>query len=232
MPLPAIIIWVLLLGFVGLLFFKKFQGKKKYEGKILDVDPDWLNKSLSKYKEETPLLHQYYFHHDKDFFAQGHILEDRDHNIVYEADFLYNNVVGEDEVDFINHLIDYKHHHKIGHTKSSSVGVNNISTTVRSSFSFDGKDVYEYLESLGYSYRFNILGLAYQIDIYKDEQKVITLYSSNNGKNLYESDGPIVAKMGGNGLLIIETTLSHLDIAFLYAIVFARTELSSENLNQ
>jgi len=229
MPLLGKILWAILLGLVVFVFVMKFIGKRQYKGEILPFDPEWYEKSQQMYPEANK-KRAYYFHYDKNFFSSGHVMEDRNNKIIYEAKFLYNNVTSPDEVDFVNHIINYTHHHKVGHTKTSSVGGGHSSVIVDSTFSFDGVDVFKYLEEKGYDYKFNIHGLAYTIDIMKDGQYVAKLYSSNNGKNYFNADGPIEAKIGGNGLLVVETDYANMDAAFIYAIVFARTELSSRNL--
>jgi len=229
MPLPAIIIWAVLLGSVAFLFIKREIDKKKYEGQDMSIDEDWLEQSQSRYPEDIGKRY-YYFHYDNHFPAQGHILEDKNHKVVYEAKFLYNNVLGADEVDFVNHIINYKHHHKVGHTVETSVGSRGVSVTTNSTFKFDGVDVYDYLENLGYSYHFELHKLAYKIYIYKGNDEVGEIISSNNGKNLYEADGEVVPKIGGPGIVVIRTNYQFLDIMFLYSMVFARTELSSRNL--
>lgn len=230
MPPVAILCWVILLGSVVIIFVKKQIDKKKLANVNLEIDHDWLENSLDKYYFDN-VLHQYYFHHDKDFFHQGHVMEDKNHNVVYEADFLINNMMGNDDVDFYNHIINYKHHHKVSHTTTSSFGSNHSSIVISSSFNFDNKDIWQYLYDLGYDYNFIIKGLAYEVEIYKGDEIVGHIYSSNNGKNLYESlDHKITAKMGGKGICIVETKYEDLDVAFLYAMAFARTDLGIENI--
>lgn len=227
-PLPALICWVILLGSVLITFIAKIIGKNKYRNQEMHIDTNWYETSQNHYanRQDSCL---YYFHPDKNFFHSGHLMENKSHTIVYEAKFLYNNLIGNDEVDFINHIIGYTHHHKVGHTLTRSIEHKNLATNLSSSFDFDGVDIWDYLSNLGYSYHFNIKGFAYTIDILKSNSKIGTIYSSNNGKNFFNND-VIEAKMGGKGYCIVECNIKDIDVLFLYAMAFARTDLNIKNL--
>ena len=226
MPPMAIICWAILLGGVALAFVQKFRGKRKYAGQDMSVDTEWYEKSQAQYADD-PTLRAYFFHPDKNF-SQGHRMEDRNHQPVYEAKVLYNNVTAPDETDFINYILGYTHHHKVGHTVSSEAG----NVTTASHFSFDGVNIWDYLADKGYAMQFHIHGLAYSASVTKDGAPVGTIYSSNNGKNFFNADGPIVPKMGGKGICVVECALKDIDAMFLYAMALARTDLSIEQFGR
>lgn len=230
MPVYAIIIWALLIGIVVFLFIQKIINKKKYQNVDMSVDKNWYQNSLDRYPNDDT-VYQYYFHYDKNFLAQGHVLEDINHQVVYEAKFLFNNVNQDDEVDFINHIINYKHHHKVGHTITRSLGFDRIAFTTDSTFDFDKQDIYLYIKNLGYEGHLRLHGLAYTVDISKQGKKVATIYSSNNGQNLYQSNGVIEPKIGGNGIYVIETDYQNLDVVFLFAMALARSEMSVSTMS-
>ena len=233
MPWYAILLWVFLLGTVAFIFIKQQQGKKAYKDKDMSVDEGWFEKSQALYPEDET-VYQYYMHPDKNFSNQGHVVVDRSDRTIYEEKVLYATVAQAYEEDFVNHLLNYTHHHKLGHASSISVGFGQQerhgSFTVQSSFPFDGTDVWEYIRSKGYGYEFHLHGLAYTIDLYKDGMLAGTLYSSNNGKNYYNADGPIKPKMGGAGYYVLECRNRDLDAMVLLALAFTKTDFNPQSL--
>ena len=219
------VIWVLLLGFLAFLCIKTLLGKQKYKNMDDSVDPDWIEKSLELYPEDFE-THQYYFTYDH-HMAQGYQLQNRNKEVVYECKLWYLNVAGIDDVDFINHINGYTSHHKVGHVQDRMNG----EIVLRSSFSFDGEDVLSYVASRGYTHRLEIDGLAFTIYLYKDDVHVATLYSSNNGKNFFDADGPIVPQPT-RSCFVIETMHKYLDEVILYTMFFARCKFGAEEISQ
>ena len=220
----GIFIWVFLLGFLAVLGIMTIIGKQKYKDKDDSVDPDWVNKSIALYPE-TDVAHRYYFTNDKNF-AQGYQLLDLNKNVVYECKLWYLNIAGTDDVDFINHINGYTSHHKIGHVKEKTNG----DIVLRSSFTFDGEDVIGYVSARGYSHKLVFEGIAFKVYIYKNDQLVATLYSSNNGENFFGIDGPIVAEPTRNSF-VIETSYKYLDEVIPYTMFFSRCKYGAEELS-
>ena len=234
MPWYAMLIWAFLLGIVAFIFIKQQMGKRAYKDKDMSVDFEWFEKSRSMYPKDDTVC-QYYMHPDKNFSNQGHVVVDRDDRVIYEEKVLYATVIDDYEVDFVNHLLGYTHHHKIGHATTCSAGIGGedggLGFNLSSSFDFDGVPIWEYIQQKGYHYAFHLHGLAYTVSLYRGEDHVGTIYSSNNGKNYYKANGTIQPKMGTAGYYVLEGCNEDLDALVLLSIAFIRTELNPQSIS-
>ena len=233
MNAQGIILWVILLGIVAFFVIKQIQGKRKYKDADLSVDPNWFEKSQSMYPVDDT-VHQYYMHPDKNLTHQGHIVEDRNGKVVYEEKVLYATATSPFEEDFTNHIIGYSHHHQLSHASTTSAGFGGedivMEFNLNSAFDFDGVNIWDYIHQVGYGFRFHLHGLAYTIEVTKNGQKVGTIYTSNQGKNLYNADGPIQPKVGGVGFYILECQNKDLDALMLVALAFTKTEFNPNSV--
>ena len=224
MPWYAVLIWIFLIGGVIYFFIRQKRDEKKYEGVDMPVDYDWYEKSQALYPEDEG-YHAYYFCYDDKKVNPGHRLVDHHHQVIYEAKIIIDRVVKDDEVDFINHINGLTSHHQIESSNGETMD-------------FDGKDIWEYFEELGFTHRFKRdHGLTYTVDMLEkkpgdeEPQVVARLYSSNGGKNYFEEKGDFVPRFGFNGSLIVQCQHKYLDAAFLLAIAVTRTEASIEDFD-
>ena len=233
MPWYAILIWAFLIGIVLFMLFKQHQGKKAYAGKDMSVDKSWFETSRTMYPEDDT-VYQYYMHPDKNITNQGHIVVDRSDRPIYEEKVLYASVTEPYEVDLVNHVLNYTHHHKIGHTSTISVGFGKEdrhgSFDINSSFDFDGTPIWDYIREKGYGYSFHLHGLAYTVTLTQGGAEVGILYSSNQGKNYYKAEGPIQPKLGMTGCYVLECRNRDLDAMILLALAFTRTEFNPQSV--
>ena len=226
----GILLWVLLIGIVVFFFVLQRRGKKQYADRDLSVDENWLENSLARYPADDT-VYQYYLHPDTNYTHQGHILEDRSGAVIYEEQVLYNSVTAPNEEDFVNHLIGYTHHHKLGHTTTVSAGGENVRFNVDSTFRFDGVSIWEYLRELGCECRIQLHGLAYSVEVTRDGTWIGSLYSSNQGKNYYDAVGPIVPRLGSAGCLVVECRNCDLDYMMLAALAYVKTEFNPHSVH-
>lgn len=219
MPWYAILIWIFLLGGAAFAFIKPKIDAKKYGDVSMEVDKDWYEKSQALYPQDEA-YHAYYFCYDKKKINPGHILMDQNRELVYEAKVLFDNPAKSlSEVDFVNHINGLTSHH-------------HISMSGCEWFYIDDEPILEYLENLGFTYKFELdHGLAYTVDLLEKGETVARIYSSNNGKNYFEEKGDIVPRFGSNGLFIIQCQHKYLDAAFLFTVAFTRVDDASEQFD-
>ena len=160
----------------------------------------------------------YLFRPDKKFFKQGYILLDENESVVYEAKMTKFTFFTPFKFQFINNITNHEEEHKVGHTLTlEESGVAGFFST-KSSFKFDGKNIWDYLHKIGIRIESNIskkiLGMSYTISLKGNE--IATISNTNpSGKKLV-----VLNKV----CYEIKTTEEKLDLAFLIAFAFARTE--------
>lgn len=165
----------------------------------------------------------YYFHYDKSFFKQGHVMEDSNRQVIYEGAIKAFKVIGDFEMDFINHISGRTETHFIGHTITTETS--DIITS--SGFNYDGKNIWEYLKERGVNIDFNIdrlmTGMTYDITL----NGIPFAKFVSSGANLYgeEKQGLAkVANLSAPGLFRIYSYTDDLDLLFLIGVAFTRSK--------
>ena len=160
----------------------------------------------------------YFFRPDKKGLKQGFVLTDENKNTIYEAIMTKFALFTAFGFKFVNHAANTFAEHKVGHTltleQSGAIGV----FATKSSFKFDGKNIWDYLHDQGVRIDSDIsrgsLGMTYTVSLKGKEIAAVSM-----------------ANPGGNNLIVlnrfcydIKTSEEYLDLAFLCAFAFARTE--------
>ena len=227
------ILWGVIIVIVLFFLISQLLAKKKAQGMDLTVDPEWLAKSKSLYPEDEA-VHRYYMHPDKHLSAQGHLIEDADGNPVYEEKLLAATLNAPYEVDMVNHIINYTHHHQMTHPTTISGGIGGedgtaLSLNFTSRYELDGINVWKYIREKGYGYKLGIAGAGYTVTVTENDEIIGKLYSAANGKQLTK-EGEITPVIGMSGSYILECKNRNIDGLVLVAIAFSRCELSLDNL--
>ena len=148
---------------------------------------------------------------------QGTALEDENGKVVYEAKMLKFKWFGPSPFEFINNITNIKEEHKIGKTLTQSEsGIAEFFST-KSSFKYDGKNIWDYLHDMGIRIKSAIqsgkLGMTYDVSFEGNPIATITS-SSPKGKSLITTD------------MYYDITCDEkdLDLVFLVAFSISRTE--------
>ena len=97
--------------------------------------------------KNAPDVTEYYFRFDGNSLRPGYILEDAAGKPVFEGKMLKNSLVGARKFEFRDHVSGSVTPHNVGHTMTSVM--NNEFFSVRSSFRFDGQNVWDVLHGRG-----------------------------------------------------------------------------------
>ncbi len=161
----------------------------------------------------------YFFTIDKKFFKQGYVMYDENKEKMYEAKMLKWTLFRPFVFQFINHKTSDSVEHKVGHTltiQEENGGIMDMFST-KSSFKFDGKDIWDYLHDKGVRINSQIMsgsiGMTYTVTYKGIDVATISMASPSGKKRI------IVSDFSFN----IETEDEYLDLAFLCAFAFART---------
>lgn len=90
---------------------------------------------------------EYYVAFDGKGLAPGYIVDDEDRDLVFEAPMTKQALVGARTFTFTNHKTGEVTDHQVGHTTTETF--NNEWFSMRSTFKFDGKDIWDYLHEQG-----------------------------------------------------------------------------------
>ncbi len=164
--------------------------------------------------------HTYFFQPEKKILKQGFFMTDEDKNIVYEAKMLKQPILGAMEFEFINHITGQSGVHKVGHTVTTETSGLFEFFSIKSSFKYDGENIWDYLHGQGIRIDSSIagdrIGMSYRISL--------------KGKDMAEI--ATASPAGGNGLITgaswlkVTAAEEDIDLAFLTAFSIARTDQS------
>lgn len=124
--------------------------------------------------------HTYFFQPEKKILKQGFFMTDEDKNIVYEAKMLKQPILGAMEFEFINHITGQSGVHKVGHTVTTETSGLFEFFSIKSSFKYDGENIWDYLHDQGIRIDSSIagdrIGMSYHISLKgKDMADILSL---------------------------------------------------------
>ena len=102
----------------------------------------------------APGVTEYYFRYDGHGAKAGYVIEDAARNVLYEGRNTKVALAGSRPFDFTDCRSGYTQQHEIGHVVTQSY--NDEMFSMKSSFKFDGKRIWDYLHEQGYRLSTNI----------------------------------------------------------------------------
>lgn len=109
---------------------------------------------FSNYKERAGVK-EIYCRYDGNTFKPGYILEDADRKVLYEGKMTKNALVGARTFEFTDAATGAVTEHEVGHTVTETF--NNEFFSVKSSFKFDGKNIWDLLHERGLRMNTNLV---------------------------------------------------------------------------
>ena len=169
---------------------------------------------------------QLYFLTDTGTAKVGHRMEDVNKKVLYEAKVTKFSLVGATGMDFIDHVKGTTTPHQVGHeieTDYHSILIDN-----HSGFRFDGEDIWKHLKRNGVVIHSSFMSgkpLWPQYRVLRDGEEIAVLQSS--GVHVHEEDaagdGKLAKMVPARGYFRIQTREKNLDLLFVVAMAFART---------
>ncbi len=164
--------------------------------------------------------HTYFFQPEKKILKQGFFMTDEDKNVVYEAKMLKQPILGAMEFEFINHITGQSGVHKVGHTVTTETSGLFEFFSIKSSFKYDGENIWDYLHGQGIRIDSSIagdrIGMSYRISLKGKDMAEIATASPDGGNGL----------ITGASWLKVTAAEEDIDLAFLTAFSIARTDQS------
>ena len=159
----------------------------------------------------------YYVQPDKKFFKQGYVMFDENKEIVFEAKVIKQTFLTATPFEFVNHITHETQNHKVGHTVTVEQSGTLNMFSVSSYFKFDGKKIWDYLHELGIRIDSDIsgkkIGMRYNVTLKGQPFATISNSAGNGSKSIIT-----------NGFCYeVEVDEQNIDLAFLIAFAFART---------
>ena len=164
--------------------------------------------------------HTYFFQPEKKILKQGFFMTDEDKNIVYEAKMLKQPILGAMEFEFVNHITGQSGVHKVSHTVTTETSGLFEFFSIKSSFKYDGENIWDYLHGQGIRIDSSIagdrIGMSYRISLKGKDMAEIATASPDGGNGL----------ITGASWLKVTAAEEDIDLAFLTAFSIARTDQS------
>ncbi len=168
-----------------------------------------------------------YFLSDLGTAKIGHQLEDASRNVLYEAKVTKFSPIAAIEMDFIDHLNNKTTPHKVGHEVEVDYG--SILIDNKSTIKLDGEDIWKHLKKNGVTIdssftKGKILTPTYKA--FRNGEELAVLQATS--KYVHEEDEEAAGKVGSalpvRGFYRIFTSEKNLDLIFVIAMAFARTD--------
>lgn len=163
------------------------------------------------------------FHYGKK--NQSFTLEDERNQSLYEANLINFKLLGASEYEFVNRRTAVAVSHKVGKTVTIDEGAGNFSLTTASYFKLDGRNCFDVLEEMGYSFK-----LLLKLDILHPEFALLD--RSGNQVAVYkmnvsgEKEEDVTAIGNKQSNIVITTENSDMDAIFLGAFILGRVDYS------
>ena len=163
------------------------------------------------------------FHYGKK--NQSYKLEDEVNRSLYEANLMNFKLFGASDYEFVNHCTAAAASHKVGKTVTVEQGVASFNMTTASYFKLDGRNCFDVLAEMGYSFR-----ILVKLDILHPEFALLN--SIGDQIAVYKMNVPGEKEEGvfaiGNrqSNIVITTDSSDIDAIFLGAFIMSRVEFS------
>ena len=152
-------------------------------------------------------------------FKEGFFLDDENGNIVCEGKVTKFKLFGAAPFEITNHKTGKTEEHKIGKTVTSESGSGDLTSFLsrKSSFKYDGKNIWDYLHDLGIRIDSNKssgkIGMTYDITL-KGEPLAVIASTTPKGKSIITT----------NLYYDVECEEKDIDLVFLVALSIAKTE--------
>lgn len=182
--------------------------------------------TIEELENSTEEQKEYYFHFTGKL-NQSYVLETPYRRAVYRADQEKINPFGKEKFHFINEATGSERVREVSHTLTKEVGNGTISIPVSSTFTVDGKDIWELIGSMGYSLDPQRSGLHYDYDVYRYGVKVARLDAA--GTNILKdgADSKLAEKITGSGLFKVYCRQADIEGVFLACFCLSRVEIGS-----
>ena len=219
-------IYIMIAGGVILLLVIFVTIKEKLSVKKIKETNGELTFAPSAKGEERTL----YFLTDLGTVKVGHHLEDKNRKVIYEAKMTKFSPLSAFDFDFIDHENNKTVHHLLGHAEETDW--NSLLIDNNYSFTFDGKDVWKQLRSIGVKIdsRFGqAKGVMPSYTISRDGEELA--YAENTSQYVHEEDEQ-AHKVSSNiplqGFYRVRTKEKNLDLLFVILVAMARSGATDE----
>lgn len=221
-------IYIMIAGGVILLIVIFLTVKQKTSVKKLKETNGEFTFAPSEKGEERKL----YFLTDLGTPKYGHRLEDKNRNVLYEAKNTKFSPLSAFEFDFIDHEHNKTVHHLVGHEEETDW--NSLLIDNNYTFTFDGKDIWKQLRSIGVKIDSRFGGgeskgtlASYSISRNGDELAFVEMTS----RYPHEEDAEkhkVAGKVPVQGFYRVRTREKNLDLLFIILVAMARSGASDE----
>ena len=219
-------IYLMIAGAAILLLILFLTIKKKISVKNLKEANGEITFAPSEKGEEREL----YFLTDIGTVKVGHRLEDKDRKVIYEAVMTKFTPMSAFPFDFIDHENGKTTQHLVGHTEETEW--NSLLIDNHHTFSFDGKDVWKLLRSVGIKIdsRFGGgEGVNPTYTISRDGEEIA--FAETTSQYVHEEDAEehsIASKIPVQGFYRVHTSEKNLDLLFTVLVAMARSGATDE----
>ena len=219
-------IYLMIAGAVILLLILFLTIKQKISVKNLKETNGEITYAPSEKGEEREL----YFLTDIGTVKVGHRLEDRDRKVLYEAVMTKFSPMSAFAFDFIDHENGKTTPHLVGHTEETEW--NSLLIDNHHTFSFDGKDVWKLLRSVGVKIESRFgggEGVNPTYTILRDGEEIA--FAETTSQYVHEDDAEqhsVAGKIPVQGFYRVHTRETNLDLLFTVLVAMARSGATDE----
>lgn len=162
---------------------------------------------------------------------QSYVMKSEDGTAVYEAVCEKMSLFKATPYRFVDHTAVRESVKMIGHTTTNSVGFNNFSGAISSSFSVDKEDVWEVLSREGFGYTFRLKGLTICYDVTLNGQLAGTIECAGTGVMNPKYKDSKLGQIPANGIFKVSCCREDIPGFFMLCFAFSKTEIAMKQLH-
>lgn len=170
----------------------------------------------------APGVTEYYFRYDGKGVKIGYVIENAAREVLFEGRMTKAALVGARPFDFTDHRTGYTQQHEVGHVVTQSF--NDEMFSVKSSFKFDGKNIWDYIHDQGCRLSTNMHSrFPYLIyDVVKDGAAFARIETCSI--HVHEEDEAQHKLVLPTGKMFYRFWTASDDLELLFTVIFALSE--------
>lgn len=209
--------------------FSLISTKKAISKNTDDMDEynqvDYSQNTAQTFEFSNEPLTRYYFHFGGKM-NQSYIVEDKDHNIVYDIKMTKFTLIKPYEFEFINHLTGYRKTYNVTHTVSFGTGAEkgnlSYSYVTESYCKIDGTKCWDYIASKGYGFDVFLEKLRLRFKVKKHGAEVANIEGAGLKSLFNDEENPKGDLLHTRGIYRVDCRPSDLDDVMMVTFCIAR----------
>lgn len=183
------------------------------------------NTEAEKIRNNNEIMQDYVFHFTGKM-NQSYVMKDKNGIPVFEGNSEGVRIFKATKFEFKNLITGESSEKMIGHTISETIGTENFSNTINSSFKIDGLNNWDYLASRGYGFNFSLKGIKCHYDVRHHGVNIGYIETAGTEVMNEKYKNNPLAKLPSNGIYRVQCQQSEIEMMFMICFCVTKTDFT------